>query len=346
MDGEIWTSVQLVATVVVGGCLVLSGAAKLRISAAVDETFEALRVPAVLNHRPVRRAFPWIEILVGSAVLLAPGGVWWPAMAAACLLLLLLLVLVIGVVRRLDAVSCACFGSRQPVTRRTVARNAVLTALAVIAIATPFASPAPAVTAVVESPSLLIATVMASAVTCMLTLWSVGGAFEPPADADRNTGAELPIPALALRDRGADVALAALVVGGPALLVFVKPGCSACRKVIARFSDGERLEGRVLIRFIERGEGETSPAGAGLRDPDGSVLRVLGLNRAPSALLLAADGTIPADPVYGAEQVFALTDAIVAAVRSGRLKPGSLDVPDRANLNGDNSSPPGASPIR
>jgi hypothetical protein len=346
VDGEIWAGVQLVATVVVGGCLALSGAAKLRIPAAVDETFEALRVPVILSHRLARRAFPWIEILIGTAVLLAPGGVWWPAMAAACLLLLVLLILVIGVVRRLDAVSCACFGRQQPVTGRTVARNATLLVLALIAIATPLASPAPAVTAAVESPSLLIATVMASAVTLLLTFWSVGGAFEPPADAERDAGSELPIPALAVRERDTDVALAALVAGGPALLVFVKPGCSACRKVTARFSDGERLEGRVMVRFIEQGEDEMSPAGVGLRDPDGSVLRVLGLNRAPSALLLAANGNIPADPVYGAEEVFALTDAIEAAVRAGRLKPGSLDVAESANLNGDNTSPPETSPIR
>jgi hypothetical protein len=111
----------------VGGTLLVSGAAKLFSSMWLAQA-RALGVP-----RPVARAVPPIEIALGALV---AAGVArpWTAGGVVALLGVFTIILVVHL-RRGDRVPCACFGawSARPVGPWSVARNAVLIALAVVA---------------------------------------------------------------------------------------------------------------------------------------------------------------------------------------------------------------------
>jgi uncharacterized membrane protein YphA (DoxX/SURF4 family) len=120
--------VAVVAGVVLGAVLLLSGAAKLAAGPRWAAQAEALGAPAIAV--PV---LPWLELGLGALLI---TGVWRPVVAvlAAALVasftVLLMLRLVQG--RRPP---CACFGawSTRPVGFGSVARNVVLIALALLA---------------------------------------------------------------------------------------------------------------------------------------------------------------------------------------------------------------------
>ncbi|MGY9072565.1 MAG: MauE/DoxX family redox-associated membrane protein [Acidimicrobiales bacterium] len=119
----------LIARVVVGIALLGSGALKLRDPRWPDAA-HALGAPSVL----VPLVAP-VEIIVG-ALLAAGVGPPGPALLAVVLLGAFTLVLAVAL-RRPERPVCACFGalSAQPVSWRSVARNLVLVALAIVAAA-------------------------------------------------------------------------------------------------------------------------------------------------------------------------------------------------------------------
>ena len=53
--------------------LLASGVVKLRDPASVDRAFTALEVPAPLDAPVVRRLVPWVEVALGTWLLLATG---------------------------------------------------------------------------------------------------------------------------------------------------------------------------------------------------------------------------------------------------------------------------------
>jgi uncharacterized membrane protein YphA (DoxX/SURF4 family) len=119
--------VGVAARVVVGLVLLAAGAFKLRdVHWPADAA--AFGLPAALP-RPLATA----EVVLGALLIAQVGGRVTSTVAAA--LLGAFTVAVTVHVARGDAVPCACFGSRSggaPVSGRTVARNAVLLALAVV----------------------------------------------------------------------------------------------------------------------------------------------------------------------------------------------------------------------
>jgi uncharacterized membrane protein YphA (DoxX/SURF4 family) len=120
--------VAVVAGVVLGAVLLLSGAAKLAAGPQWAAQAAALGSPAVAV--PV---LPWVEIGLGALLV---TGVWRPvvAMAAAVLLGAFTVLLVLRLVQGRRP-PCACFGpwSTRPVGFGSVARNVVLIALALLA---------------------------------------------------------------------------------------------------------------------------------------------------------------------------------------------------------------------
>jgi hypothetical protein len=108
--------------------LLLAGALKARDRSwpAAARRFGLPRVAAV--------GLPWVEVVLG-ALLVAQFGARTTALAA----LVLLVAFTAAVARRVarhDDVPCACFGalSAAPVSGRTLARNVVLVALAVVGV--------------------------------------------------------------------------------------------------------------------------------------------------------------------------------------------------------------------
>jgi uncharacterized membrane protein YphA (DoxX/SURF4 family) len=121
-------TVAVVAGVVLGAVLLLSGAAKLAAGPRWAAQAAALGSPAIAV--PV---LPWLEVGLGALLV---TGVWRPVVAVAAAALLgaftVLLVLRLAQGRRPP---CACFGawSTRPVGFGSVARNVVLIALALLA---------------------------------------------------------------------------------------------------------------------------------------------------------------------------------------------------------------------
>ena len=121
-------TVAVVAGVVLGAVLLLSGAAKLAAGPRWAAQAAALGSPAVAV--PV---LPWLEIGLGALLV---TGVWRPvvALAAAALLTVFTALLVVRLVQGRRP-PCACFGawSTRPIGVGAVARNVVLIALALLA---------------------------------------------------------------------------------------------------------------------------------------------------------------------------------------------------------------------
>jgi len=124
-----WLIVLLLIARVTGALFIFSGVSKLMARAAFVASLHALPFVPLWSVAGVSTILPWVEIGVGSALvmgLLVPyvGG------AALALLLVFTLVAIMAVVRGLD-VPCSCFGatSGAPLSRRTVARNGLFALL-------------------------------------------------------------------------------------------------------------------------------------------------------------------------------------------------------------------------
>jgi hypothetical protein len=119
-----------VAGAVVALVLAVAAAAKL---GRPDATAGELASLGLAGSERLARLVPIVELAIAGALLVAPA---WGGVVAFALLSAFTAVLV-RVIRSGRAVTCACFGgiSRRPVSAVTVARNAVLLAMAAVAAA-------------------------------------------------------------------------------------------------------------------------------------------------------------------------------------------------------------------
>ena len=115
--------------IVVGLVLIVAGAAKIAGPRRWSTEASVIGVPPVIV-----RLLPGVEVILGALVLVGVARPW-PAMAALGLLIVFTVVLV-RLVGREDAPSCACFGgwSSRRVGIRDVVRNAALVVAALIAV--------------------------------------------------------------------------------------------------------------------------------------------------------------------------------------------------------------------
>ncbi len=122
-------TVSSVAAVVLGAAFVLAGAAKLAAGIAWRSQAVQLGAPAW-----VAPWVPWVELLVGAA-LVSRLAEPVPAVLAIALLLAFTALIVVRLARG-EHPPCACFGawSAKPIGAAHVVRNAVLLALAVLAL--------------------------------------------------------------------------------------------------------------------------------------------------------------------------------------------------------------------
>ena len=118
--------VAAVARAVVGWVFLVSGVLKAR-----SRTWPAAAA-AFGTPRPLVPVVPWAELVLG-VLLVAQVGAPWTAGAALALLLCFTGVVAVRVARA-EKVPCGCFGdaSTKPVSGRTLVRNLVLCALALV----------------------------------------------------------------------------------------------------------------------------------------------------------------------------------------------------------------------
>lgn len=315
----------LLPPVVLAALLVISGLAKVRHVEATRSAFAQLELPRALTDSPAPRALPWVEIVLAVALLLSPAPVALPVAVLALVVFVAYLV-VIGRALTFDhPVTCGCFGELGlgEVTRRTLVRNALLVALALLTVwsATAQDSVASRLVAADASTWGWVGVVLLAGATLVATFGGTKGV--PAADLEDSGSGELdyqrqPLPFASLVDAdGNSHTLTELVREGAQLLVFISPGCGPCTEVMARIPGWASGLGPVRVRAVVAQGIESvvdrAPELSGhlLQDPQGSTRRIFD-SGTPGAVLLGGDGLLAGGPVRGKEPVLEFVEDIRA----------------------------------
>ncbi|QXT62941.1 MauE/DoxX family redox-associated membrane protein [Tessaracoccus palaemonis] len=310
------TLVALVAAV-----LVISGATKLAAPSDVASAFVDLRVPRALAGRPQRLALPWAEILMGLGLLFAPAPLATVLAAAATVLMAAYTVLIGRALGFEERVSCACFGrwGSAQVTRGSLARNVMLLGAACGTVVWTIVDGSPVAAAVWTSPTAAWWLLGAAVVGAVAWLAAGFSPVDEVRDTAEDTAGEegeylrTPIPFAYLERAGVPVTLRELAAPRAQLLIWVRPACGGCHGLAGELPRmRERLGGRVDVELVSR----FPDAEAGLVDPEGTVTRLLELQRLPAAVLLGADGLLAGGPVEGRPDVDALVSDIADELAS------------------------------
>jgi len=313
------------------------------------ETLAEFGVPESIR-RPTAIVLPLVELAIAVALLPAATAAWG-ALAAA----LLLAVFTAAVARTLlqgREVDCNCFGSLGPsrISRWTLARNVLLLVLAGgVAIA---AQSDPGKSAVawlgdLDTAQLALLGAGVAIVLAALNLaffWQLmhqngrllgelealkagGGGAAPTGPQPGDLAPSFALPALG----GAGLALEELLAAGRGLVVVVTdPGCGACDPLLPEIGRLQRdPETPVPLVMISRGDLDANLAKArehGLEpvliEEEFEVSRALGINGAPGAVRLDAEGRYVAKPSMGTERVGILLDELVALNPELTVHPG------------------------
>ncbi|NQX15481.1 MauE/DoxX family redox-associated membrane protein [Rathayibacter sp. VKM Ac-2857] len=277
-----------VAGAAAGAVLVVSGVLKLGRTERFRASLAALGLPARLSAGPLfARAFPVVEIALGLAILLAPSPLHRGALLGAVAVDVVFLAVAIRAVRAPEPVECECFGGLGDarMTGRTVARNAVLLALALAGLV---GATAPAELLVPGIPALLAVLLAVALVPVRDRL-----AARAPAPAAAPTPADSDDLAF-LTAAGEPIALAEWA-DPPTHLVFFSPSCISCHELVERFRwwpnglrEGEELMPVFLGAPADFAEHEVfAPlVEHALYDPDRSIAAALGRGATPGHVLL------------------------------------------------------------
>ncbi|MFI9507705.1 TlpA family protein disulfide reductase [Nocardia sp. NPDC052566] len=324
----VWIS-RLVVSVVFG----LSAWGKLRDRAGARAAVADFGVP--LRWAPtVAVGLPVAEGVLAVTVL--PP---WTAAGAGVLAALLLTVFTVAIGRLLAQgrrPACSCFGSSSatPIGARTLVRNGVLLALAVLVVVGAFARPrVPA-----GLPADNVVGLVIVAVLVALLAWAIGaiGALHRRLDAQvlSTLGAEgLPVGAVAPEfelidvDGGRSGLESLLVQGKQVLLVFVHVGCEMCA-ALARELPRWHTRTEQALTIVVLGNGDPAEYAVWGRDQGLTDIPVLvqqgneaalryRIRGTPSAVLIDAEGRVAAPVARGA---MATRELIVQAKSTGRQR--------------------------
>lgn len=294
--------------------LAVSGVSKLIRPATTLAGMRSLALPEWLTRPLVARVVPLVEIAL--AILVVVGAGWLAEAAALAVLILFGLygVIIVRAVRSGVDSRCACFGSLtdDAVSGWTVARNAVLFALAAITVAAAFAGPSvlDRLTSMTGDEWWWLVGAVVTATSAALVVGH-GGAQTPAADdTDPQDYLRFPIPFGVLQQRdGGHPTLRGLAATRARLLVFISLDCSACKIVLkdlpAWSRDLEAVAVHPVIwsdvdRFVTE---QPDLADQLLVDEGMGVVHLFEIDAQPAAVLLGADGLLAGGPVTGAESI-------------------------------------------
>jgi peroxiredoxin/uncharacterized membrane protein YphA (DoxX/SURF4 family) len=328
-------SVLIVARLCLAAVFFIAGIAKLTDRSGTRQALADFDVPRRLTGS-LALLLPATELTVATA-LLFPTTARWGA-AGSLVLLALFIVGLTRVLRRGEAPDCHCFGQvhSNPVSWVTVARNLVL---ALPAAYVALAGPGPSFTSWVADTDTrdlaLIATGALAALATMtaVALWRENRRLRATdgrvAAVPRQIGALAPqfsLPSAA----GRVVSLQDLLADEQAcVLTFVSPGCGPCAALLpefARWHDSitERLA-LTLVAPVEAVQAEALAREHALTDvlidEHATVMHAYGVWGTPSAVLVAADGTVRSAPVAGPVAIESLI-RLALQDETHRLPPG------------------------
>jgi hypothetical protein len=296
--------------------LLVSAVAKLRDPRDTASVFRQLGVPRVLIRLQAPRLLPYGELVVAAALVVTRGASYVVAAFAALVLFSLYVVVIRDALRLPYPVTCPCFGrlGLGEVTRRTLVRNVVLLALAILTWADSWRGDG-----VAERLSRLdgrawgvTATLLVAAGVAVAASLAVRFAVrrDPWAYEQR------PIPEGLLHDGSGPVGVWRLSDAAARLLVFCDPARDS--EVVEQCTAwARRVEPAVVTHVVTEGEAG-APGHHHLRDPGGVFREAVGA-RAPGAVLLGTNRMIAGGPVAGLEAISDLVDAM--AVELGLTEP-------------------------
>jgi hypothetical protein len=309
--------VLVIATVsglLVAVCFFAASATKLRHRALFAEGLTNAGLPRA-TIKPLSVTVPAVELSAAILLLVPASGRAGAFLAAA---ILAVFTLYVGrLLAQHKAVPCNCFVVRAaaaPVSGWTVARNAFLLACALLAgltysyrgLAGVHTHPVDVIIVILAAVCVFLTVVCGTLLrrygdirTQLAHLQSIveaAGLADPQQDSSL-LSFEYPLLGSRLPDRVAEAAV--LTAGASHLMLFMSTECSACQDILTALGDGAaaRLADHD-VRLIMSGPGDeltTKLAGRGIGivpDADGSLTAALHLPGVPSALVVAADGTI------------------------------------------------------
>lgn len=321
------------APLTLAAVLVLSGLAKRPDPSATHSMMSLLRLPRVVANATVARLVPWVELGV-AALLLSPWRWTYAVGAVAALALFLAFWVIIARAMTFDPrPRCGCFGrvGDHRVSARTVLRNSLLVALALVAgwIAVQGRSATGLLTRFTGGDWLWLLLAVALAAVTWFVLGAPGTArpsrqpappVRPPGVPDEEEDAELeyvrrPFPAGVLVGSDQETTtLRALAREQAQLLVLANCWCGSTFAAVEHLPRWREQLPQLGVQLVHTQPpfGEPRLAGeAGLWwDPGSQLYSALMAGSSPAAVLLGADGLLAGGPVSGVEEI----DAFVADI--------------------------------
>ena len=277
---------------------------------------------------------PLVELAIAVALVPEPSARW--AALAALLLLLGFIAGIANALRRGDAPDCHCFGQihSAPAGRGTLARNAVLAAVAAVVVAD---GPGPSIDSWISARTTAeLVAVGAGALALIigllsLQLWrerrqlrsDLGTARRMAATAPPGIPIGSPAPEFTLKDLGGEpVTLGSLQERGrPILLMFMSPGCPSCGELVPKVIGWQRsLAERLTIAVISRGEARNHEVWTrhGLQNvflqESREAAEAYRIRATPTAVIVTLAGAVGSNP---AESVYGIEPLIRLALRDG-----------------------------
>jgi peroxiredoxin/uncharacterized membrane protein YphA (DoxX/SURF4 family) len=333
----------LILRLVLIAVLAVAGVAKLADRDGGREAVRGFGVPAGLSGA-VAAVLPLTEL--GAAVLLIPSATARIGAALALTLMLTFSAAILRSLARGEAPECHCFGAlhSEPAGPRTLIRNLLLAVAAGVGLAggagtsaTTWVGDLHAGGAMVLLLSGALAAAVLGGVALVLRLLRRNGELLLRVDELEDV---LASSGLIVPEAEAPVATAGLPVGTPApafelpgldgervslsalrdhtqdelLLVFSDPACGPCSALMPQVADWQRERpGGLRTILVSRGAAEANRAHAvehGLTDiliqTDREVSESFSASATPSAVVLAADGTVASAVHAGEDQIRAL----------------------------------------
>jgi hypothetical protein len=308
--------------------LLVSAVAKLRDPGDTGAVFVMLELPKVLLRLKAHRLLPYGELVAAAALLLLPGG-WY--VVAATLVLLLFLAYLVVVARALTfpyPLICGCFGELGLgwITRRTLVRNSVLLAIALVTWADALHHHGRGDGVLQRLQHLgdgwwWLAGVALAVLTTGLVLLE-GDPPEALPNEDDDTYVATPVPYGVLDGPGGPGSLWGLVGTSARFLVFYNPVDEAVADLVGRVPSWQAQLAPVRVHLVgpaewwvlQRHHPELGDLLLG--DPDGETRRRLGVHDLPGAVLLGTDRYLAGGPVTGLEDIEDLVAAAAEEIQA------------------------------
>lgn len=299
---------------VLAAVLVASAAAKFR---RPDDPagWAELGVPRGLRRRWLIALHPWGEAVLGIALAGLGGVLGLLAALVATGLMVAYLWLVWAASRRAQGASCACFGTRRPITRLTIVRNAWLTLLAAATVGVIWVNPlvGGAVAEADATDWAWLGAMVIAAITVALIAWQEPAATVDPsieldtaaADGDAGDYVRVRTPAVPVTlGDGETVNLRSLASARPLLILAVSESCGVCEEVIGSADEWRAVLPEIEIRLLVTRRPEDSRLTSTvepqtLHDPKNYVSGSIADWYSPTAILLGADGMLAGGPETG-----------------------------------------------